>query len=95
MDHLQVTTEDLEEVIIAGAFGSYLNPQHAMQIGMLPEVALHKISAVGNAAGAGAKMMLLSSSMRQKGEQLARRIEHLELNTYPDFDLFFANGIRF
>ena len=95
MDHLQVTTEDLEEVIIAGAFGSYLNPQHAMQIGMLPKVALQKISAVGNAAGAGAKMMLLSSSMRQKGEQLARRIEHLELNTYPDFDLFFANGIRF
>lgn len=95
MDHLEVTNEDLDEVIIAGAFGSYLNPQHAMQIGMLPDVALHKISAVGNAAGAGAQMMLLSNSMRQKSEQLARRIEHLELNTYPDFDLFFANGIRF
>lgn len=95
MDHLQVTNEDLDEIIIAGAFGSYLNPQHAIQIGMLPDVELHKISAVGNAAGVGAKMMLLSSLVRQKGEQLAKKIEHLELNTYPDFDLFFANGIRF
>ncbi|HAF63128.1 MAG TPA: ferredoxin [Anaerolineaceae bacterium] len=95
MDYLKVKDEDIAEVIIAGAFGSYLNPQHAIQIGMLPDLPLHKISAVGNAAGAGAKMMLLSSALRQKGEQLAKQIEHLELNTYPDFDMFFANGIRF
>jgi len=94
MDTLQVAAQEIEEVLIAGAFGSYLNPYHAIQIGMLPSVDLGKIKAVGNAAGAGARLMLLSEGMRQKASALAQRIEHLELNTYPDFELFFANGIR-
>lgn len=94
MDTLQVAAQEIEEVLIAGAFGSYLNPYHAIQIGMLPSVDLGKIKAVGNAAGAGARLMLLSEEMRQKASALAQRIEHLELNTYPDFELFFANGIR-
>ncbi len=95
MDYLAVSPDEIDEIIIAGAFGSFLNPYHAIQIGMLPEVDLSRIKAVGNAAGAGARMMLLSKEKRQKAEGLAKRIEHLELNTYPDFELFFANGIRF
>lgn len=95
MDHLQVKSEDIEEIIIAGAFGSYLNPYHAIQIGMLPEIDLSRIRAVGNAAGSGAKMMLLSETARLEASDLAHRIEHLELNTYPDFDMFFVRGIRF
>jgi len=95
LDHLQVKTEEIEEIIIAGAFGSYLNPYHAIQIGMLPEIDLPRIKAVGNAAGAGARIMLLSESLRHKANDLARHVEHLELNTYPNFDMFFAHGIRF
>ena len=95
MEHLQVKTGEIEEVIIAGAFGSYLNPYHAIQIGMLPEIDLTRIKAVGNAAGAGARMMLISETARRKANDLAQKIEHLELNTYPDFDMFFAQGIRF
>lgn len=94
MDKLGVQAEEIEEVLIAGAFGSYLNPYHAIQIGMLPVLELSKIKAVGNAAGAGARLMLLSEKMRQKAKALSEKIEHLELNTYPDFELFFANGIR-
>ncbi len=95
MDHLNVEPQEIDEVLIAGAFGTYLNPYHAIQIGMLPSVDLTRINAVGNAAGAGARLMLLSDEMRQKAEELSTRIEHLELNTYPDFEMFFANGIRF
>jgi uncharacterized 2Fe-2S/4Fe-4S cluster protein (DUF4445 family) len=95
MDYLKVEAQEIEEVLIAGAFGSYLNPYHAIQIGMLPQIDLSRIKAVGNAAGAGARLMLLSESMRQKALGLSIRIEHLELNTYPDFEMFFANGIRF
>ena len=95
MDYLQIDPDEIDEVLIAGAFGSYLNPYHAIQIGMLPQIDLSKIKAVGNAAGAGARLMLLSENMRQKAKQLSTRIEHLELNTYPDFEMFFANGIRF
>ena len=95
MDYLKVEAQEIEEVLIAGAFGSYLNPYHAIQIGMLPQIDLSKIKAVGNAAGAGARLMLLSESIRPKALGLSTRIEHLELNTYPDFEMFFANGIRF
>ena len=95
MDYLNVESREIDEVLIAGAFGTYLNPYHAIQIGMLPPVDLTRISAVGNAAGAGARLMLLSDEMRRKAKELAARIEHLELNTYPDFEMFFANGIRF
>lgn len=95
MDYLKVEAQEIEEVLIAGAFGSYLNPYHAIQIGMLPQIDLSRIKAVGNAAGAGARLMLLSESMRQKAIELSNRVEHLELNTYPDFEMFFANGIRF
>ena len=95
MEIMQVKANDIEEVVIAGAFGSYLDPEHTVRIGMIPEIAIEKIHAVGNAAGAGARMMLLSSSAREKAIELAQRIEYVELTTYPDFALFFANGIRF
>lgn len=95
MDYLQIKAGDIDEIVIAGAFGSYLNPYHAIQIGMLPDVDLSRIKAVGNAAGAGARLMLLSDKIRLKARELSNHIEHLELNTYPDFDMFFANGIRF
>ncbi len=94
MDHLKVTAQEIDEVLIAGAFGSYMLPEQAIRIGMLPPVALEKIRALGNAAGAGARQMLVSMTARRQAEGLARRIEYLELSLYPDFDLFFARGIQ-
>ncbi|HEY60938.1 MAG TPA: DUF4445 domain-containing protein [Anaerolineae bacterium] len=94
MDHLQVNPREIEDVVIAGAFGSYMNPEHAISIGMLPTININKVHTVGNAAGTGARMMLISTTARKEACQLAGRIEYLELTTYPDFALFFANGIR-
>ena len=94
MDYLQVNPREIEDVIIAGAFGSYMNPEHAISVGMLPAINLNKVHAVGNAAGTGARMMLISTTARKEACQLAKKIEYLELTTYPDFALFFANGIR-
>ena len=94
MDHLQVRAEDIAEIVIAGAFGSYLLPEHAIGIGMLPDVPLDRIKAIGNAAGAGARMMLISTGERAKAEALADQIEYLELTVYPDFPIFYAQGIR-
>ena len=76
-------------------FGSYLYAEQAMRIGLLPQIDLAKVHAIGNAAGVGARMLLLSRQARMRASQLARRIEYLELTIYPDFNLFFANGIRF
>ena len=94
MDHLQVQPEELEEIVIAGAFGSFMAPAQAVRIGMLPDVPLERIRAVGNAAGYGARMMLVSKKARLRAEELAREIEYLELNLYPDFDLIYARSIR-
>ena len=93
MDYLQVRPEEIEEVLIAGAFGSFMLPKQAIRIGMLPDVPLQRIRAVGNAAGYGARMMLVSKDARRQAETLARRIKYLELTCYPDFDLIYANGI--
>ena len=95
MDHLKIKAAQLDEIIIAGAFGSYMNAEQAMRIGLLPEIDLAKVHAVGNAAGVGARMLLLSHQMRAHAVELAHRIEYLELTITPDFNLFFANGIRF
>ena len=94
MDYLKVKPDEIEEVLIAGAFGSYMRPEHAIRIGMLPEIPLPRIRAVGNAAGAGARMMLASKSNRKKAEELASRVEYLELTVYPEFPLFYAHGIQ-
>ena len=94
MDYLAVEPAEIDEVVIAGAFGSYMLPEHAMGIGMLPIVPLSRIKIIGNAAGAGARMMLANIYARKEAERLARSIEYLELTLYPDFALYYANGIR-
>lgn len=94
IDYLKVKPEEIDEIVIAGAFGSFMIPEQAMQIGMLPIVPLDRMHAVGNAAGAGARMMLISHSTRDRAEALAKRIEYLELTVYPDFPMFYARGIQ-
>jgi len=94
LDHLKVDTSEIEEIVIAGAFGSYMLPEHAMGIGMLPTVPLDRIITVGNAAGTGARMMLVSTLSRARAEELAHQIEYLELTVYPDFAMFYAKGIQ-
>jgi uncharacterized 2Fe-2S/4Fe-4S cluster protein (DUF4445 family) len=93
-DYLHVKIPQIDEIVIAGAFGSYINPEQAIRIGLLPDVALQRIHSVGNAAGVGARMLLASRQERIKCLALAKEIEYLELTIYPDFDLFFARGIQ-
>lgn len=94
MDHLNVSSQEIDEVVIAGAFGTFMLPEHAMRIGLLPQIPLERIHAVGNAAGAGARMMLASKTSREKAEALAKKIRYLELTVYPEFPLFYAKGIQ-
>ncbi|NPV58135.1 MAG: DUF4445 domain-containing protein [Actinobacteria bacterium] len=81
---------DLEEVIMAGAFGTYVDPADALAIALLPPVPLRIITQVGNAAGSGARSMLLSIKARREAEALAERIEYLELSAYPRLGPLFA-----
>ena len=90
-----VEPADIEEIVIAGAFGTYLDPYNAVRIGLLPDVPMERIRAVGNAAGAGARLLLTSLEYRRRAHALAKRIEYIELTIVPGFNKFFAKGVRF
>jgi len=90
-----VDASALEEFIIAGAFGSYLDVQSALRIGLFPKIPLAKFRQVGNAAGIGARQMLISGSQRRLGESLAKQIEYVELATHPHFQDKFAQSLFF
>ena len=85
--------QDIEEVIIAGAFGSYIDVTSATTIGMLPPIPLDRIRQVGNAAGAGAKLALISRSKRSEAQTIARRVHYMELATTPGFAQTFAQSV--
>jgi uncharacterized 2Fe-2S/4Fe-4S cluster protein (DUF4445 family) len=78
---------NIERVIIAGAFGTYIDVSNAVAMGMLPAIPADRFIQVGNAAGVGAKLALLSSSMRA-------RVRYVELATYPEFARRFAQSCQ-
>jgi uncharacterized 2Fe-2S/4Fe-4S cluster protein (DUF4445 family) len=88
-----VTAEEIEEFIIAGAFGTYINVPSAIEIGMFPSLPLDRFHQVGNAAGAGARQMLLSQKQRSLAEEIAKRVSYIELSTYPNFTSLFSKSL--
>jgi len=82
-------------VLLAGSFGSYLNPESAKVIGLVPPVDVDRIIAVGNSAGEGAKIALLSYRERQVAFELPSRIEYIELSGRSDFNDSFISVLGF
>jgi uncharacterized 2Fe-2S/4Fe-4S cluster protein (DUF4445 family) len=93
MERKKVETRDIRNVFLAGAFGNYLNPDKAKLIGMLPDVPTDKIRFVGNAAGVGARMALLSMRLRCAASAVSRRVKYLELALDPDFRKEFTSAL--
>ncbi len=77
--------EQIERVVVAGAFGTYLDMGSALAVGMFPPLPRERFTQVGNAAGMGAKMALLSHRARTQAAAVARRVEYVELTTHPRF----------
>ena len=91
-----VRAEDLEAVLIAGAFGNFIRRSNAQRIGLLPAaVPRPRIRFQGNTSLAGARLTLISVEARRMAEQLARRTEHLDLSTDPGFQDAFAAAMIF
>ncbi len=84
-----------DKIILAGAFGSYINTESAMVMGMVPDCDLDKVNAVGNAAGDGAKLALVSRAKRFEAQKVALDVEFIETATEPDFQERFANAMAF
>ena len=95
MQELGVAAEDLVEIFLAGSFGSYINPQSARIIGLVPPVPVERIKAVGNAAGEGAKIALLSFRERQVARSLPQIVEYHELSGRGDFNDSFLAVLQF
>jgi uncharacterized 2Fe-2S/4Fe-4S cluster protein (DUF4445 family) len=87
------SSEDIDQIIIAGAFGSYIDPASAVAIGMLPPIPLERIQQVGNAAGTGARMALISMEQRAQAAEIARRVRYVELSNVPNFARIFSQAI--
>jgi uncharacterized 2Fe-2S/4Fe-4S cluster protein (DUF4445 family) len=83
----------VEEFIIAGAFGTYINIPSAIQIGMFPTLPINRFHQVGNAAGAGARQILLSMAQRRLAEDIAKRVNYIELSTYPNFTNIYSKSL--
>jgi len=95
MDALGVRTADLEQVLLAGSFGSYIAPQSARVVGLVPPVPVDRITAVGNTASEGAKMALLSFREREVAFELPGWIEYVELSGAEDFNDRFIRNLAF
>jgi uncharacterized 2Fe-2S/4Fe-4S cluster protein (DUF4445 family) len=95
LDFLGLGTEDVREVLLAGAFGNYVQPQSAVGIGLLPTFPRAKIRQVGNAAGSGAQMALLSKMAFKDAMRIADRIEYIDLAIAPDFQQQFVKSMAF
>jgi len=85
--------DEINQVIIAGAFGSYIDLSSAVTIGMLPPLPLHRFRQVGNAAGTGARLALISRSKRAAAQDIARRVRYVELASVPNFQQIFAQSM--
>jgi uncharacterized 2Fe-2S/4Fe-4S cluster protein (DUF4445 family) len=93
LDELQLRAQELDEVIVAGAFGTYIDIGSAIAIGLLPHLDRERFRQVGNAAGMGAKRALLSKAEREQAQRLAREVEYVELTTDPRFSMQFAEAM--
>jgi uncharacterized 2Fe-2S/4Fe-4S cluster protein (DUF4445 family) len=95
MEYAEVSEEDLDSIVLAGAFGNYMRKESAVAVGLVPGLPLGKIRSVGNAAGEGAKLALISTEMRSEADEIARSMEYIELTTHPGFQDRFSEELMF
>ena len=91
MDKIDIKSVD--RVVLAGAFGTHIDPKYAMVLGMIPDCLLDNVRAAGNAAGAGARMALLNQQARRDIEMVVRDIEKIETAVEPSFQDHFVKAM--
>ena len=87
--------EEIEEFIVAGAFGTYLDIASTVRTGMFPALPLERFKQVGNAAGAGARQMLISAERRAFAAHRARQVTYVELTVHPEFTPKYMKALYF
>jgi uncharacterized 2Fe-2S/4Fe-4S cluster protein (DUF4445 family) len=95
LEELGVGPGDVQQVLLAGSFGSYLSPASAVRIGLVPKLPVLRIVSAGNVAGEGAKMTLLSVQERNGAQALLEEVRYVELSDRPDFNDRFIEQLAF
>ncbi|MDQ3248335.1 MAG: ATP-binding protein, partial [Chloroflexota bacterium] len=83
----------VDKIVLAGGFGSYIDPVHAMILGLIPDCDLRRVQAVGNAAGDGARMILLDKNKRMEAQTMARWVTYIETAVEPAFQDEFVGAL--
>jgi uncharacterized 2Fe-2S/4Fe-4S cluster protein (DUF4445 family) len=95
MKRMGITEKDISKLYMAGAFGNYIDPENARTIGMYPELPLEKVTFVGNVAGTGSRMCLLSKEEREYAEKISKTVKYHELAADKDFQTEYLNAMYF
>jgi uncharacterized 2Fe-2S/4Fe-4S cluster protein (DUF4445 family) len=95
LEELGIDEGDIQQVLLAGSFGSYLSASSAIRIGLVPKLPIPRIVSAGNVAGEGAKMAILSIQERHAGQALIDEIEYVELSDRTDFNDRFIDELAF
>ena len=95
LEESDTSMDELEKIIIAGAFGTYMDVSSTVAIGMLPPLPLNLFEQVGNAAGMGAKLALISRRKRKEAKEIARKTRYIEIAEVPSFMKIFARSTFF
>ncbi|MEM9583224.1 MAG: ASKHA domain-containing protein [Pseudomonadota bacterium] len=85
-------TDEVDRVVLAGAFGAHISPKHAMVLGMIPDCPLDRVTSAGNAAGTGARIALLNRDAREEIEATVHQIHKIETAIEPRFQEHFVNA---
>ena len=93
LDSLGLEPASLEQILVAGAFGNYLDADSAVTVGLLPDVPLERIRFVGNTAVAGARLALLGRDARRRLEALANRMTNFDLSVVPGYMERYVSGL--
>jgi uncharacterized 2Fe-2S/4Fe-4S cluster protein (DUF4445 family) len=95
VEELGIGPGDIQQVLLAGSFGSYLSPASAVRIGLVPKVPVLRIVSAGNVAGEGAKLALLSVREREGARRLLEEVRYVELSDREDFNDLFVDLLAF
>jgi uncharacterized 2Fe-2S/4Fe-4S cluster protein (DUF4445 family) len=95
LEEFGVAESEIQQVLLAGSFGSYLSPASAVKIGLVPKLPVMRIVSAGNVAGEGAKMVLLSAQERNGAMALLDEIDYIELSDRADFNDKFVERLSF
>ena len=94
-DRLGIKINDIQKVMIAGAFGNYMDPHSACVIDMIPQQLEDRIEMIGNAAGEGSKIATLNFEEYRRAQRITEKVNFLELATHPDFQDTFVDNLMF